>query len=457
MRSHVFAAVACTVAVFLAAGPASYAVEEGAGDKQLSVAKRFGDDLGAGRYKKACENFDATMKGAMPPDRLASMWKGLEGQLGAFKSFGPSVYTKRPDNDYVVMETKFEKQTVWIRLVFDRQARIAGLWVDPSPKSQTPDGAAAAAGYKLPKYADENKYAEEPAAFGPEEWRARGLLTIPRGEGRVPAVVLVHGSGPHDEDETIGPNKPFKDLAAGLASRGIAVLRYRKRTYAYRMRLAAEGRITIREEVVDDALEALKYVRAHPRVNPDRVFVVGHSLGATMTPQIAREDGKVAGAVLFAGTARDLTDVLLEQLAYIASLPLPNQADNQKLYDEALATILKVRNKELGEDARLLNVPLAYWNEVGEAAGRSLQIAKELKCRLLIASGGRDYQVTRKDFDLYKRELKGRPNVTLKWFKQCNHLFFGGREMSTPQEYSQPGHVDGKVVKYLADWILEDE
>ena len=64
---------------------------------------------------------------------------------------------------------------------------------------------------------------------------ARGVpatVVVPDGEGPFPAVVLVHGSGPHDRDESIGPNKPFRDLAHGLTRDGIAVLRYEKRTRA---------------------------------------------------------------------------------------------------------------------------------------------------------------------------------------------------------------------------------
>ncbi len=56
-------------------------------------------------------------------------------------------------------------------------------------------------------------------------------LTLPSGEGHFPAVLLVAGSGPNDRDETIGPNKPFRDLAQGLAAADIASLRYDKRTH----------------------------------------------------------------------------------------------------------------------------------------------------------------------------------------------------------------------------------
>lgn len=428
--------------------------EDSPGDRLTRIANKFAADFSQGRHEAAVEKFDATMRSAMPPAALGKMWKSLETQMGPFKEFGPSIFGQRRDHSFVQVETRFERQTINLKVVFKDTDEISGLWVEPVHQEEKVDGPGPG-GYRPPKYDKPDAYTEEYVTFGEEPWLVRGVITVPKGEGRVPAVVLVHGSGPHDEDETIGPNKPFKDLACGLSSSGIAVLRYQKRTHAYQLRLAAKTRISVREEVVDDAVTALKFVRGHARVDPDRVYVVGHSLGGTLAPQIAREDGKVAGAVLLAGTARDLTDVLLDQLGYIASLPMPNQAQNQQLYDEALATILKVRNKELGEDARVLNVPMAYWNELAEAAARSLEIARELKCRMLIVNGGRDYQVTRKDYDLYKRELKDRENVSFKWFKDSNHLFFRGEGMGTPAEYGKSGHVDGRVVRALAKWITE--
>src|SRR5213596_1729423 len=106
------------------------------------------------------------------------------------------------------------------------------------------------------------------------------------GDGPFAAVLLVHGTGPNDRDETIGPNKPFRDLAGGLASRGIAVLRYDKRTKAYSAEYAKKGSISIREEVIDDALAAIAFLRSQPRIDKERIFVIGHSLGAILVPEI---------------------------------------------------------------------------------------------------------------------------------------------------------------------------
>ncbi|MBO2517903.1 MAG: hypothetical protein CW338_11660 [Clostridiales bacterium] len=113
-----------------------------------------------------------------------------------------------------------------------------------------------------------------------------GTLTLPAGEGPFPAVILVHGSGPSDRDESIGALKPFRDLAQGLAERGIAVYRYDKRTWVYPVQCAADHGVTLMDETADDAAAAVRLLAEQEAVDPERVFVLGHSLGATAVPAV---------------------------------------------------------------------------------------------------------------------------------------------------------------------------
>jgi dipeptidyl aminopeptidase/acylaminoacyl peptidase len=245
--------------------------------------------------------------------------------------------------------------------------------------------------------------------------------------------VLVHGSGPNDRDETLGPNKPFRDLAWGLADRGIAVLRYEKRTRQYAGKMAGNRNLTVREETTEDAILAAALLRSHGRIDPKRIFVLGHSLGGTLAPRIAAEDRSLAGLIILAGATRPFVDVAREQLAYLASLA-PGTIDP----DEGLTRLRR-------------SAPEAYWRDLD--AYRPAQTAAALTIPMLILQGERDYQVTLADLKGWRDALGGRANVMIKSYPTLNHLFLPGEGKSTPPEYERAGHIPEFVLDEIADWI----
>jgi hypothetical protein len=260
-------------------------------------------------YAAAVKDFDKTMTEVLPPKKLESLWKSLLGKTGAFKKEIGLRQERVGKYDVVLVACIFEKAKLDVRVVFDGDKKIAGLAFVP-PKSTIP--------YKAPAYVNPRTFRETEVKFGHEQWLLPGTLTLPMGDGPFPAVVLVHGSGPNDRDETIGPNKVFRDLAWGLGSRGIAVLRYEKRTRAHGTKMAAQTSFpTLAEEVTDDALAAVKLLRGQKTIDAKRIYVLGHSLGATLVPKIGAEDPAVAGLISLAGATLPLEDHILRQFTYI--------------------------------------------------------------------------------------------------------------------------------------------
>ena len=143
-----------------------------------------------------------------------------------------------------------------------------------------------------------------------------GVLTLPENtDTPVPAVVFVHGSGSSNMDEKVGKLTPFKDLAEGLAKHGIASVRYDKRSFAHAVKLLKDKSftLTVKEETVEDAVLATELLKRDSRIDPERVFIIGHSMGGMLAPRIDAEGGNYRGLILLAGTPRKLEEVLIEQ------------------------------------------------------------------------------------------------------------------------------------------------
>jgi dienelactone hydrolase len=270
------------------------------------------------------------------------------------------------------------------------------------------------------------------------------------------AVVLVHGSGPNDRDETVGPNKPFRDLAWGLATNGIAVLRYDKRTKVYGARMVAlEGGITIREETVDDALAAVRLLRNDPRIDGERIFVLGHSLGGYCIPMIGRDDAEIAGLIVMAGAARPLEDLLKEQYTYIYSLDGEISDEERSKLKEIERQVAAVKDPRLSTDTPRDSLPLgsdaAYW--LGLRDYRPDEMIARLEHPVLVLHAERDYQVTMVDFEKWRAALTPPRDVTVISYPSLNHLFIEGEGTCTPEEYRRAGYVAEEVVNDLAEWI----
>jgi uncharacterized protein len=415
----------------------------------ISAGTRWVDLLAAGDFSNAVARFDATMRVALPEPKLQEVWLTLQTQAGAYQKRLRARVMKQGPYDMVLVSCQFERATLDAKVVLSGTGQVAGLYFAPSQELPIVS--------EPPPYARTNAFLEEDFTVGSGEWRLPGTLTRPTvGSNPAPALVLVHGSGPNDRDETVGANKPFRDLAWGLGSSGIAVLRYEKRTKVYAVKFSGTNlaNLTAREEAIDDALAAAAQLRATRGVDPKRVFVLGHSLGGTLAPRIGQADPKLAGLVLLAGASRPLEDLVVEQTRYLLSLSGGVSAADQQKLDTLQADADKVKRlsaTDANPPALILGAPPKYWLDLRQ--NDPLAAARALQQPLLILQGGRDYQATKADFDGWRAALRSRPNVTFKLYPQLNHLFSPGEGKSTPAEYERPAHVAEIVITDIAAWI----
>ena len=298
--------------------------------------------------------------------------------------------------------------------------------------------------------ADAN-YRELELRIGDETTGLPATLALPNGKGPFSAVVLVHGSGPHDRDETIGPNRPFLDIARGLAARGVAVLRYEKRTKARPQDYAQN--INIDSETTDDAVLAVALLRGQTGIDPKRVFVLGHSQGGMMAPRIGARDPQIAGLILLAAPSRALLDILIEQNRRMAILNDGKTSDAESIAIQQLTdSVNAVRSGRAIADAQApLGLSAAYWRSAD--AVDPVAEARAIAQPLLILQGARDIQVVDADWQGWKQAFHATPRVTFKLYETLNHLAIPGEGDGNLQEYQTPGHVDPALIADIAAWI----
>jgi len=406
------------------------------------TGRSFVRQLGAGEYDAIMaeyafsEQFTAQVDAA----RLEAIWTNQTESLGQFVELAGAEYGQSGGYHVTVVVARFTGGRQAVRLVFDDTATIVGLFFPQSGGSYSP-----------PEYVEPSAFEEvDRTVEATDSCSLPAKLSLPTGEDPVPGVVLVHGSGPNDMDESFGPNKPFKDLAWGLASRGVAVLRYDKRTYACDVDRAG---LTLDEKVTDDALAALDVLRDHSRIDPSRTVVVGHSIGAMTAPRIADRDGSVAGAVMLAANARPLLDVIPAQYEYLFRLDGELSDDEATQLEAVEHTVERIRSLDIEAGEIVLGLGgRPFWWTVQEYD--QVATAEQLDVPLALFQGERDYQVTvEDDFALWQEALGDRENVTCRSYAALNHLFMPGSGQPSPAEYSQPNNVARPVVEDVASWV----
>ena len=296
------------------------------------------------------------------------------------------------------------------------------------------------------------------------QYPLQGCLTLPSDVTEpVPAVVFVHGSGSSNMDEKVGKLTPFRDLAHGLAAHGIASLRYDKRTFAHAFKLLRDKSltVTVKEETIEDAILATELLRKDPRIDPEKVFIIGHSMGAMLAPRIDKEGGNYRGLILLAGTPRRLEEVLIEQnnevLAEMKGLARRLVEKQMKKLNGTFDGLYEMSDEEAKKKKMGGGVTLYYFKEMGEPPVEFY--LRSLTKPILVMQGEKDFQVKADtDFRLYKELLADHPNASFILYENLNHAFVPsvyGSISKAKQEYGVEQHIGENVIADIARWIAQ--
>lgn len=419
----------------------------------IDIATPYTLDLLEGNYQSAYNTYahDSKMKEAVNEIAYEDIMKGLTKQVGAFKSILSTDTKTSGAYQIVSINTDFEGGTISINVVFNSAQKISGLNFTPYTNASTTSSSISTSSAATTTTAD---FQITSGTFGETDYPLTYTLTTPKDEkiGTGPIVILVQGSGASDQDESIGPNKPFSDIAAALAKDGISTFRYPKRTFVYGTVFASNKEATIYDETINDVVLAYNLLTEKLGYSSKNVFVLGHSLGGHVMPLIATKLPNAGGFIFMAGNARSLQEILPEQYTYLFNLD-GTLSKEEKTAQEDLSKQLKILSDlpNVPDGQAILGAYKKYWEVL--TTYKPLEEVLTVKQPMLFLQGERDYQVTMTDFNLWKNTLANNKKATFITYPLLNHLMMQGNGKSTPDEYGVPGTVSEALTTDIANWI----
>lgn len=374
----------------------------------------------------------------IPKKTFAKEWKNLITEIGPNQGIKSKKNFTKNKNKKVSIETKHKKYNLKTTFTYTKEGKATDVKQKIEPLKVKPQKS--------------DKWNESPIKVGYNEKKLNGMITLPKNEKNPPVAILLQGSGQNNMDSVIGKNnnRPIADIAHGLAKRGIASIRYDKRSYTY-----PKDVTNIQEEYLYDAKSAVKIAGKDKRLNNRKIYLIGHSQGGSIGPKIIEENPEIKAFVSMSGTLAPLENKVLSQTKMrLSQDKTHSKKEKKKELKKTEAEVAKIKEiNASNNNDQLLGYPISYWSSLNKID--NIETVKNINVPMFITRGTSDFQVSSNDYNLWKKTIGDRENVKFKSYPGLNHIYTKGGSSNKfdGSIYNKPAQVSSEVIKDISNWI----
>lgn len=426
--------------------------------RDLKAAEGLARDFAVGRVTAFHGAFSPDLAASRPLDRLEELQRQLGERLGpvsmilaAYPIPPPSGATRS-----AAVPVEYRRGSLEIVLAW-RGPLEPGSVVDFAirPPKRRPSIATAPSqpstrrAEREAPYVYRTQFREESVAIRrPGLGSLQGALALPTKaseESPVPGVVLLGERLAPSLDGDVGYLRPKRDLALGLASQGIATIRFPLRT-------PQTSGWTLGDLQLEDAREALRLLHRHEAVDPERLYILGHEIGGITAARLASQATAVRGLILLGSPSHWGPQWELARIEHASSLTgMPGEEEVSRIRGD----MNLFREGRLPARAFWNHAPWTFWEDLRRRD--AIADLTEYEGRLLYIVPRGSHLRSQRDLDRWQHLLGGLPDARAvahdvgHWFQPL-----AGRGRDSPLAPLERTHVSLDVLDEIAAWIKAD-
>lgn len=291
--------------------------------------------------------------------------------------------------------------------------------------------------------------------FPSDNFTIEGTLSMPSGTGPFPAIILVHGSGANDRNQTLTltganavclyPNlvnatiENFKDLAQELSANGYAVLRYDKRTYTYGAQIDLKS-ITL-DDFITDIHSAVDFVKTQPKIDTNCISLLGHSQGSNLIPIVALNRTDIQSLISLGGSSSRIDSLVAMQIRNIYYTCNQDTTTGDQNYTQILNAFNLIANNSWNPNTPLMGGYPDFWKSWLQISQMAVSNYQTVTVPKLFIHGMDDLNVPTSDAQKMENALTG-TNTDVVYLPGINHYMTS----------STHPNVDSTVINSILNW-----